>query len=89
MGADLVFMFYLSVAAPAEGKETDRSSVPAPAKEPLDLATAIATVSSAGKVFTESKLPPSPPTWHRRWIPERRPDAPHDPHAYFPMLLYK
>ncbi|KAF8274429.1 hypothetical protein EI94DRAFT_1768678 [Lactarius quietus] len=27
---------------------------------------------------------PTPPTPFKRWIPERAPDAPHDPNAYFP-----
>jgi len=34
-------------------------------------------------------LPPTPPTPFKRWIPERAPDAPHDPNAYFPMILVK
>ena len=79
-----------SVAAPAEEvKEADKASVPAAVKEPLDLTAAISSINSAKKVFSESKLPPSLPTSHKRWVPEQAPDAPHDPNAYFPMLLYK
>lgn len=55
----------------------------------MDLTQAIATIASAKKAFSESKLPPSLPTPNKRWTPERTPDAPHDPTAYFPMLLYK
>jgi len=78
-----------SIAAPAEGQESDKSSVPATAKEPMELTAAIATVTSAAKAFSESKLPPALPSPNKRWIPERTADAPHDPSAYFPMLLYK
>ena len=74
------------VAAPVEGEKAD---VPAPAKEPQDLSAAIATITSAKKIFTESNLPPTPPIPFKRWIPERAPDAPHDPHSYFPMILVK
>ncbi|KZT10624.1 NADH dehydrogenase 21 kDa subunit [Laetiporus sulphureus 93-53] len=78
-----------AVAAPAEGEAADGSSVPATAPEPIELTAAIAKVSSAGKLFSESKLPPTLPVSSKRWIPERVDDAPHDPSAYFPMLLYK
>ncbi|KAF7428130.1 hypothetical protein PC9H_007349 [Pleurotus ostreatus] len=75
-----------SVAAPAaEGKETAVSAVP---KEVPDLSAAIATVTSANKVYTESKLPPAIPTSYKRWIPKRAPDAPHDPSAFFPLKQY-
>ncbi|PCH43875.1 NADH dehydrogenase 21 kDa subunit [Wolfiporia cocos MD-104 SS10] len=78
-----------AVAAPVEGQETDKSSVPTTSQQPLDLTEAIATISTAAKVYSESKLPPSLPTPNKRWTPERTADAPHDPHVYFPMLLYK
>ncbi|CAL1707080.1 unnamed protein product [Somion occarium] len=75
-----------AVAPPAEG---DKAGVPAPKKEAVDLTAAIATISSARKAYSESNLPPKVPTPFKRWIPERAPDAPHDPTAYWPMLLVK
>ncbi|KAJ3570964.1 hypothetical protein NP233_g4064 [Leucocoprinus birnbaumii] len=73
-----------SVAAPEENK----SDVPAQAPEPTTLAQAIATVTSASKVYTEDKLPPALPIPFQRWQPKRSADAPHDPFAYFPMVMY-
>ncbi|KAJ3484714.1 hypothetical protein NLI96_g5457 [Meripilus lineatus] len=73
-----------AVAAPSEGE-----SAVAETKAPLDLTAAIATITTARKVYSESRLPPKPPIAYKRWIPERAPDAPHDPNAYFPMLLMK
>ncbi|KAI0793229.1 NADH dehydrogenase 21 kDa subunit [Abortiporus biennis] len=73
------------IAAPVEGEQ---AAVPAPAREPVDLTEAIATVS-ATKVFSESNLPPTLPIPFKRWVPERAPDAPHDPDSYFPMILVK
>ncbi|KII92382.1 hypothetical protein PLICRDRAFT_102856 [Plicaturopsis crispa FD-325 SS-3] len=70
-----------------EGEE--KSSVPAAAPEPLDLAAAISAITSASKVYSVSKLPPRLPIPHKRWRPELAPEAPHDPDAYFPMVLYK
>ncbi|RDB16960.1 NADH-ubiquinone oxidoreductase 21 subunit [Hypsizygus marmoreus] len=75
-----------AVAAPAEG---EKSEVPAAPKAALDLTEAIASITTAQKVYSESKLPPAIPVPHKRWIPERAPDVPHDPHAYFPMIMYK
>uniref|UniRef100_A0A0W0F5I8 Putative NUZM NADH-ubiquinone oxidoreductase n=1 Tax=Moniliophthora roreri TaxID=221103 RepID=A0A0W0F5I8_MONRR len=73
-----------SVAAPQEeGKGI------AQRPEPVDLTQAISTITASTKVYTESQLPPSLPTPHKRWIPERSLDAPHDPHSYFPMTLWK
>jgi len=78
-----------AVAAPAAGvKEGDKSAVPATQSDAQDLTAAIATFA-AGRRFTESKLPPSLPTSFKRWTPEKAPDAPHDPHAYFPMDLVR
>ncbi|KAG6845389.1 hypothetical protein H0H87_009736 [Tephrocybe sp. NHM501043] len=74
-----------TIAAPAE----IQADVPAATKVPLDLTEAIASITTAQKVYSESRLPPSLPVPHKRWIPERAPDAPHDPHSYFPMHLYK
>ncbi|KAF5354741.1 hypothetical protein D9756_005259 [Leucocoprinus leucothites] len=74
-----------AVAAPEENK----SDVPVKAPEPTTLSQAIATVTSTAKVYTEDKLPPSLPTPFQRWHPKRSADAPHDPFAYFPMVLYR
>ncbi|KAG8213662.1 21 kDa subunit of NADH dehydrogenase [Butyriboletus roseoflavus] len=75
-----------SVAAP---QEREAAQVPIKASEAVDLTQAIATVASPTPVYGEAKLPPKAPTPFKRWRPERAPDAPHDPNAYFPMLLYK
>ncbi|KAG5645214.1 hypothetical protein DXG03_006732 [Asterophora parasitica] len=74
-----------SVAAPSE----DKSNVPVAPKAAVDLTEAIASITTAQKVYSESRLPPALPVPHKRWIPERAPDAPHDPHAYFPMHMYR
>ncbi|GLB37092.1 putative nadh-ubiquinone oxidoreductase [Lyophyllum shimeji] len=75
----------LPLAPPTE----ETPGVPATAAAAVDLTEAISTITIANKVYTESKLPPSIPTHHKRWVPERAADAPHDPHSYFPMDLYK
>lgn len=78
-----------SISAPPDSKGEDSSPVPVAPREVLELSAAISTITSAQKVYTESKLPPTPPTPFKRWVPELAPDAPHDPNAYFPMVLYK
>ncbi|KAL0574953.1 hypothetical protein V5O48_006998 [Marasmius crinis-equi] len=78
-----------AVAAPAEGQGEGGAGAVAKPREVVDLSEAIATITSSAKVFSESKLPPSLPTPYKRWAPERAPDAPHAPHSYFPMLMYK
>ena len=75
-----------SIAAPDAGEKSD---VPAEQQSSVDLTQAIATIASARKAYSESKLPPTPPNAYRRWRPERTEDAPHDPNAYFPMILVK
>ncbi|KAG6378210.1 21 kDa subunit of NADH dehydrogenase [Boletus reticuloceps] len=75
-----------SVAAPKEG---ETNQVPAKAPDAVDLTQAIVAVTSISPVYNDAKLPPEVPTPFKRWRPERAPDAPHDPNAYFPMLLYK
>ena len=65
------------------------SSVPAPSAPSIDLTEAIAAISSARKAYSESKLPPALPIAFKKWAPEKAADAPHDPNAYFPMLLVK
>ncbi|XP_006461073.1 NUZM NADH-ubiquinone oxidoreductase [Agaricus bisporus var. bisporus H97] len=73
-----------AVAAPEEGK----SDVPSTTPQSSTLSQAISTITSATKVYSEEKLPPSIPTAFQRWQPKRSADAPHDPFAYFPMVLY-
>lgn len=82
---------FASVAAPAEGQQAAdaNSAVPAKQSTSLELTAAIAAITSVKKVYSESKLPPSIPISYKRWKPEWAPDAPHDPHAYFPMKLVK
>ncbi|KDR75920.1 hypothetical protein GALMADRAFT_97951 [Galerina marginata CBS 339.88] len=77
---------FTSVAAPSEAGE---ASVPATKPKLLDLSEAIAAITSTAKVYSESKLPPALPVPHKRWVPQLAPPAPHDPNAYFPMLLYR
>ncbi|KAG1751514.1 NUZM, NADH-ubiquinone oxidoreductase 21.3 kDa subunit [Suillus paluster] len=78
-----------AIPAPSEAKEGEKSDVPAKTLEIMDLASAIATITSVHKVYDQSKLPPKVPTPFKKWRAELAPDAPHDPNAYFPMLLYK
>ncbi|EJF65268.1 21 kDa subunit of NADH dehydrogenase [Dichomitus squalens] len=77
------------IAAPGESQKSETSSVPAEQKGGVDLTEAIATIASARKAYSESKLPPTLPIPFKKWQPQRVEDAPHDPHAYFPMLLVK
>ncbi|KAJ7462297.1 NUZM, NADH-ubiquinone oxidoreductase 21.3 kDa subunit [Mycena galericulata] len=76
-----------SVAAPAPAE--DKKGVPADAPQPVDLSVAISSITQKQKVYSLAKLPPTLPTSRKRWVPQLAPDAPHDPHGYFPMLLYK
>lgn len=79
-----------SLAAPPAEGEHEHKEVPAPAaREPVDLPTAIATVSLAQQTFSASRLPPSYPTSYGRWRAVPAEDAPHDPHSYFPMSMTK
>ncbi|KAJ7084378.1 NUZM, NADH-ubiquinone oxidoreductase 21.3 kDa subunit [Mycena belliarum] len=73
------------VAAPTE----DKKDVPADARKAVDLSVAISSITQSQKVYTMAKLPPTLPTSRKIWVPQLAPDAPHDPHGYFPMLLYK
>ncbi|KAI0661335.1 NADH dehydrogenase [Cubamyces menziesii] len=77
-----------SIAAPGVGEHTD-ASVPAEQQSSVDLTQAIATITTARKAYSESKLPPTPAIAYKRWRPQRAEDPPHDPDAYFPMLLVK
>ncbi|EIW83025.1 21 kDa subunit of NADH dehydrogenase [Coniophora puteana RWD-64-598 SS2] len=91
----LLIQHHQAKAVPAPSEETKKDAdasaegTPAKAAEIPDLPTAIATVTSAATVYDVSRLPPKVTSPFKRWRPERAPDAPHDPHAYFPMLLYK
>ncbi|OJA20489.1 hypothetical protein AZE42_01987 [Rhizopogon vesiculosus] len=78
-----------TISAPSEAKEGEKSEVPTKTSEIMDLTSAIATITSAHKVYDQSKLPPKVSTPFKKWEAELAPDAPHDPNAYFPMLLYK
>ncbi|KAH9978653.1 NADH dehydrogenase [Lactifluus volemus] len=73
-----------SLAAPLGSEST---SVPATTRVPQPgLSEAISAINAARKEYTTSALPPTPPTPFKRWVPERAPDAPHDPNSYFPMV---
>lgn len=82
-------LIFRSVAAPPTEGESEHQEVPVVAKEPVDLTAAIATITHAAQVYSESKLPPTLTTSYKRWRPQRAEDAPHDPDAYFPMILVK
>ena len=90
-----VCFFRLSVASiiisysSSSPANEDASEVPATSERSIDLTEAITSITTAQKVYSESKLPPTIPTPYKRWTPELAPDAPHDQHAYFPMSLYK
>ncbi|EDR11448.1 uncharacterized protein LACBIDRAFT_324030 [Laccaria bicolor S238N-H82] len=75
----------LSSAAPVEGQ----TEVPVVAQKTPELSEAIATITGATKVYSESKLPPALPIPYKRWVPQLSPNAPHDQFAYFPMSLYR
>ncbi|THV05066.1 NUZM, NADH-ubiquinone oxidoreductase 21.3 kDa subunit [Dendrothele bispora CBS 962.96] len=77
------------IAAPAAEGQAEGSTAVSTAPKSLDLTAAISEITSSTKVYTESKLPPKIPIAFANWVPERSPDAPHDPHSYFPMRLYK
>jgi hypothetical protein len=69
----------------------ENSSVPALAEKPegKDLSETITSLASSRKVFSKSNLPPTLATPFKKWVPQQVEDAPHDPHAYFPMILVK
>ena len=66
----------------------DTSQVTVESLEPTTLSQAIAAVTGTTKVYSEDKLPPSPPISFQRWEPVRSDDAPHAPFSYFPMVMY-
>jgi hypothetical protein len=80
---DQLEWLFSAVAAPAEGDAA--SSVPTVATA-KDLTAVLESVRAK---FTSDGLPPTLPTSFKRWKPQDAPDAPHDPHSYFPMILVK
>ncbi|KAF7361906.1 NUZM, NADH-ubiquinone oxidoreductase 21.3 kDa subunit [Mycena venus] len=74
-----------AVAAPT----AEKKDVPADAPQPVDLSVAIQGITQSQKVYSVTSLPPTLPTSRKRWVPQLAENAPHDPHSYFPMLLYK
>jgi hypothetical protein len=83
-----VSTLFCSISPPSEGQQNELG-VPAAVPGPVELTEAIASITSAQKVYSESKLPPTLPVPHKRWVPEVAPDVPHDRHAYFPMSMYR
>ncbi|KAI0305689.1 NADH dehydrogenase 21 kDa subunit [Multifurca ochricompacta] len=77
------------LAVPPGPEVTSVPSVSAASAQQLGLSEAVSTINAARKAYSTSVLPPTPPTPFKRWVPERAPDAPHDPNAYFPMILVK
>ncbi|KAF8234050.1 NUZM, NADH-ubiquinone oxidoreductase 21.3 kDa subunit [Tricholoma matsutake] len=77
-----------TIPQPSQSKE-NASDISATLQGTVDLTEAIASITTAQKVYSESKLPPTIPVPHKHWTPKLAPDAPHDQHAYFPMSLYK
>ncbi|KAF8629661.1 hypothetical protein AX17_005600 [Amanita inopinata Kibby_2008] len=69
--------------------EQDSISTPLVLKEAPELTEAIASMTQKTKVYTMSTLPPTLPITHGRWIPQLASAAPHEPHSYFPMSLYR
>jgi hypothetical protein len=78
-----------SIPAPSDAEEGEKAGVSTKTSEIMDLTSAIATITSAHKAYDQSNLPPKVSTPYKKWEAELAPDAPHDPNAYFPMLLYK
>ncbi|KAF8345815.1 21 kDa subunit of NADH dehydrogenase [Amanita rubescens] len=78
-----------AMGAPATQASVSEGCVPSAPKLALDLSQAIASITETAKLYTESKLPPSLPTPHKRWVPRLSHPAPHEPHSYFPMSLYQ
>ncbi|KAF9478607.1 21 kDa subunit of NADH dehydrogenase [Pholiota conissans] len=76
-----------AVAAPSES--TDASAVPVEGSKALDLAAAIASITSKEVVYSDVRLPPTLPTPNKRWVPKLSSDAPHEAYSYFPMSLYR
>lgn len=79
--------------APKAEKDKDGKEVaPAPPALPTplpDLTVALSQLNSAQKIYSaqEKRLPPAPPhTWKGL---QKTAAVPHDPHAYFPMDMYK
>ncbi|KAI6046156.1 NUZM, NADH-ubiquinone oxidoreductase 21.3 kDa subunit [Pisolithus marmoratus] len=87
--ATLLIQHSTANAIPAPSEATEKVDLPVRKQESMDLAQAIATITSETNVYSKTSLPPSIPTAYKKWRPELAPDAPHDPDSYFPMVLYK
>ncbi|KIY46204.1 NUZM, NADH-ubiquinone oxidoreductase 21.3 kDa subunit [Fistulina hepatica ATCC 64428] len=77
-----------AIPEPTDGKDGEVVASPQKASI-MDLTRAISSITSKAQVYTQERLPPVLPVAHKRWVPERCPDAPHDPDAYWPMQLFK
>ncbi|KAF8507468.1 NADH dehydrogenase 21 kDa subunit [Hysterangium stoloniferum] len=55
-----------------------------------DLSKALELLATAGKtIYSDTSSIPTPASIHPKWVPQYTEDAPHDPHAYWPMKLVK
>jgi hypothetical protein len=85
----------LSVVTQAElstlliGHSEPNALVSSTPRQPIDLSEAVTAITQSAKVYTESRLPPSLPISHKSWVPQLSPAAPHEPHSYYPMSLYR
>ncbi|KAG8781933.1 hypothetical protein FRC15_007835 [Serendipita sp. 397] len=81
-----------SISAPnASAEGVTGASVPTEASTTKAVATLselLKEINTSQSAFSESNLPPTP-AGVKKWDPARDEDAPHDPHAYWPMKLYK
>ncbi|KAH9931140.1 21 kDa subunit of NADH dehydrogenase [Epithele typhae] len=75
------------IAPPTEAEVAEGAPVPT-AQTSFDLTEAITTIAAARKAYSTSQLPPLPPS-ATKWQPQRAEDSPHDPTAYFPMIMVK
>lgn len=76
----------------ADGKPAAAAATaitPATPPAAMELTKAISALSAVRQAFSESKLPPTPPSSFKPWKIERMPDAPHDKDALWPMELYR
>lgn len=79
-------MVFHSVAAPAETKDGEPVATVPAVTEAVELTSVIAASATP---FSAGKLPPTLKTPYKRWIPQDAEDAPHDPNAYWPMVMVK
>jgi len=76
----------LLLSAP-EIKDNAKEMAIAKTNGEAELTQAISVALECGKTYSPTNLPPVPPALHR-WDPKTAPPTPHDPKAYFPMVLY-